>query len=79
MTIVNVGAIEIVNNSLSEGTKEFNISIGGIKAVGVPGVPTNVLGNPVKIIVYDNDCKYSTVSIIMHASIVNTKLMISLY
>ena len=59
MTIVNVGAIKILNNSLSEGTKEFNISIGGIEAVGVPGVRTNVLGNPVKIIVYDNDCKYS--------------------
>ena len=59
MTIVNVGTIEIVNNSISEGTKEFSISIGGIEAIGVPGVQTSILGDPVNIIVYDNDCKYT--------------------
>lgn len=57
MTIVNVGAIEIMNNSQLEGTKEFRISIGGIEAIGVPGVQTSVLGDPINIIVYDNDCK----------------------
>ena len=50
-TQLNVGVIEIASSSLSGGQKEYNISIGRIEAVNIPGVWTAVLGDPVRIIV----------------------------
>ena len=52
-------SIEIPDNSVSsEKRKEFNISIANIEAINSTGrALTAVEGEPLKVIVYDNDCK----------------------
>ena len=61
---MDVGPIEIRDDSLSEGRKEFNISINRIEPVNynIPGIRTTVQGDPIKIIAYDNDCKYNIIT-----------------
>ena len=59
--LIDVGPIEIRDDSMSEGRKVFNISIGTIEENSygiIPSVTTAVRGDPVKIIAYDNDCKF---------------------
>ena len=60
VTLIDVGPIEIRDDSLSERRKEFSISIGRIEAISydVTSVRTAVQGDPVRIIAYDNDCEY---------------------
>ena len=52
-------SIEISDNSVSsEKRKEFNISIANIEAINSTGrALTAVEGEPLKVIVFDNDCK----------------------
>ena len=50
-------SVEVTNNSVSERRKEFNISI-RVEAINSTGALIAVEGQPVRIIVYDNDCKY---------------------
>ena len=50
--------INIPDNSLSEMQKQFNISLNQIETTsGVGALVTS--GEPITIIVYDNDCKYN--------------------
>ena len=58
-TWLDVGVIEIMDDSLLEEQKEFNISISGIEAIEAPDANlATPLGGPVTIIVYDNDYEY---------------------
>ena len=50
-------SVEVPNNFVSERRKEFNIST-RVEAINSTGALTAVEGQPVRIIVYDNDCKY---------------------
>ena len=58
--LMDVGPIEIRDDSLSEKRKEFNISIDRIEPVNynIPDIRTTVQRDSIKIIAYDNDCKY---------------------
>ena len=65
--------INIPDNSLSEMQKQFNITMDRIETTsGVGALVTS--GEPITIIVYDNDCKYNLfpspsvliIKIIMH-------------
>ena len=52
--------VEVIEDTMSEKRREFNISIGRIMVVGAPSAKlANSVGEPVSILVYDNDCKYS--------------------
>lgn len=53
--------VEVPDNALPEmQAKEFTVSLAAIRAVDV-GIDEAMIstGDPVKVIVYDNDCKYS--------------------
>ena len=54
--------IQIPDNSLSEMQKQFNISLDRIETTsGVGALVTS--GEPITIIVYDNDRKYNLISV----------------
>ena len=49
--------VEIMEDTVSEQRREFNISINGIMAVGAPTANlATAVGELVTIFVYDNDC-----------------------
>ena len=67
--------IQIFDNSLSEMQKQFNISLDRIETTsGVGALVTS--GEPITIIVYDNDCKYNLfpVIIIIIMCVINLQL-----
>ena len=52
--------VEIMEDTVPEERRELNISINGIMAIGAPTANlATVVGEPVIIFIYDNDCKYA--------------------
>jgi hypothetical protein len=51
--------VEIMEDTVPEKRKEFNILIDGTMVVGAPTANlATAVGGPVTVLVYDNDCKY---------------------
>ena len=72
VTLIDVGPIEIRDDSLSERRKDFSINISSIEAISynIPSVRTAVQGDPVKIMAYDNDCEYLII-VLIHTYIID--------
>ena len=52
--------VEITEDTVPEQRRELNISINGAMATGAPIANlATAVGEPVIILVYDNDCKYA--------------------